>query len=75
MAKKRVPTAVSEYMAKIGAKGGKARGVELRARRVPVTGAAVPKETPCARCGEILPSARQAWRHCRAEKPGPKNKS
>ena len=49
----------------LGRLGGKARGKKLRAGLVPVSGAAVPKPTPCPRCGEVQPSARAAWVHCR----------
>ena len=36
-------------MSEIGRKGGRARA----------------KPTPCARCGEVQPTARAAWVHCR----------
>ena len=78
MAKKKLvqlPEAVSVYMAKIGRKGGKAKGKLVRAGEIAVSGAAVPIPTPCPRCGETMPSARQAWRHCRGPVGRPKNKS
>lgn len=65
MARKKNPAAVA-----LGRLGGKARGEKLRAGLVAISGAAVPKETACVRCGQVQPSAREAWRHCRAPKPG-----
>jgi hypothetical protein len=45
-----------EHLAKIAVLGGQARA----------------KPSPCERCGKILPTARQAWMHCR--KPRAKTK-
>ena len=49
----------------LGRKGGLARGAGLRAGTIALSGAAVPIPTACIRCGEVQPSARAAWVHCR----------
>jgi hypothetical protein len=53
-----------------GRLGGLAHGKALRLGAVALSGAAVAHPTICQRCGELLPSARQAWSHCRTGKPG-----
>lgn len=50
--------------------GGLARARAFRRGEVAVSGAAVARATVCPRCGKCLPSARQAWRHCRTGKAG-----
>lgn len=56
---------ISLVMSEMGKKGGEERGKRIRAGQLPVSGAAVPKPTKCARCGVEQPSARAAWVHCR----------
>jgi len=69
-------TEFQEMAVILGRRGGIARGVSLRAGTTPVTGAAAkpPKPTPCARCGEVQPSSRAAWRHCRKKRQPKVNK-
>lgn len=61
---------VSRVMKAMGKKGGEVTGKRIKAGILPVTGAAVPKPTKCARCGKLQPSARAAWVHCRKPRKG-----
>lgn len=58
MGKKRARGADMSAVASLGGQAAAAKGVSGRR----------PVETACPRCGEVCPSARVAWMHCRKKR-------